>query len=105
MTFMYDPKSKKAEEFISHEEIIETLSYAEKNKNNLPLIDKIIEKAREFKGLTHREAAVLLDCEDESRNRQIYELAMEIKQKFYGNRIVMFPGRNVRHRSCDEHHA
>ena len=87
---MYNPKSKNAEEFISHEEIMETLYYAEQNKNNLPLIDSIIEKARKRKGLSHREAAVLLDCEDESRNRQIFELAEKIKKDFYGNRIVMF---------------
>ena len=44
---MYDPKSLKAEEFISHEEILETLDYAEQNKNNVELIDQIIAKARE----------------------------------------------------------
>ena len=62
---MYNPKSHKAEEFINHEEVLETLEYAEKNKNNIAVIDKILEKARLKKGLTHKEAAVLLDCEIE----------------------------------------
>ena len=65
---MYNPKSHKAEEFINHEEVLETLEYAEKNKNNIAVIDKILEKARLKKGLTHKEAAVLLDCEIEEKN-------------------------------------
>jgi len=65
---MYNPKSLKAEEFISHEEIMETLEYAEKNKHNAELIDSILEKARERKGLSHREAAVLLDCDIPEKN-------------------------------------
>ncbi|MGN0675543.1 MAG: [FeFe] hydrogenase H-cluster radical SAM maturase HydG, partial [Oscillospiraceae bacterium] len=65
---MYDPKSLKAEEFISDEEILETLAYAEKNKDNAELIDSIIAKAELRKGLSHREAAVILDCTLEDRN-------------------------------------
>ena len=87
---MYNPKSMKAEEFISHEEILDTLRYAEENKDNLPLVDSIIEKARACKGLSHREASVLLACEDESRIQVMYDLAEELKKKFYGNRIVIF---------------
>lgn len=87
---MYNVNSGKAEEFISNDEILDTLKYASENKNNSHLINSIIEKAREMKGLTHREAAVLLECDLEDQNKQIYELAKEIKQKFYGNRIVMF---------------
>ena len=87
---MYNPKSLKAEEFISNDEILETLDYAEKNKNNAELIDKIIEKAKLKKGLTHREASVLLACELEDKNREVYELAKQIKTDFYGNRIVLF---------------
>lgn len=87
---MYNPKSFKAEEFIDHEEVQETLAYAEKNKNNAELIDGIIEKAKLRKGLTHREAAVLLDCEIEEKNQEIFALANQIKNDFYGNRIVMF---------------
>ena len=60
---MYDPKSKCADDFINHEEIMETLDYAEKNKHNRELIDQILDKARLRKGLSHREAAVLLDCD------------------------------------------
>ena len=86
----YDPKSSKAEEFINHEEILSTLEYAEQNKNNKELIKSIIEKAKEYKGITHREASVLLACEDEVLNNEMYSLAREIKQKIYGNRIVMF---------------
>lgn len=87
---MYYPKSSKAEEFISDEEVLSTLEYAEKNKNNVELIDRIIEKAKLRKGLSHREAAVLLDCEIEEKNNEIYALAQQIKKDFYGNRIVMF---------------
>lgn len=82
--------SPKAEEFISHEEILDSLKYAEENKNNKELIDSIIEKARACKGISHREALLLLDCELEEQNEKIFALAKEIKQKFYGNRIVMF---------------
>lgn len=87
---MYDPKSKKAEEFINHEEILDTLSYAEAHSNDLALVDSIIEKAKLRKGLNHREASVLLACEDESRIQEMYNLAEQIKKDFYGNRIVMF---------------
>ena len=86
----YDVKSKNAEEFINHEEILETLAYADENKNNMKLIDAIIEKAKKRKGLTHREASVLLACSDEEKNKEIYKLAEQIKKDFYGNRIVMF---------------
>jgi len=87
---MYNPKSLKAEEFINHEEVLTTLAYAEGNKSNALLIDSIIEKARLRKGLTHKEAAVLLDCDIEEKNQEIYALAEQIKKDFYGNRIVMF---------------
>ncbi len=94
----YNPKSLKAEEFISHEEILDTLKYADENKNNVELIDAILEKARPRKtaegtfcsGLTHREASVLLACEIPEKVQQMYALAEEIKQAFYGNRIVIF---------------
>ena len=66
----YNPKSLMAEEFINHEEILATLEYAEANKNNVELIDEILEKARKRKGLSHREAAVLLDCEIEEKNQE-----------------------------------
>ncbi len=94
----YNPKSLKAEEFINHEEILATLRYAEENKNNVELIDSLLEKARPKKtaegvhceGLTHREASVLLACEIPEKNEEIFRLAEEIKMAFYGNRIVMF---------------
>lgn len=87
---MYNVKSMKAEEFISHEEILDTLAYAEANKNNLALVDEIIAKAELRQGLSHRDASVLLACEDEERIAKIYALAEQIKKDFYGNRIVMF---------------
>lgn len=87
---MYNPKSTKAEEFIANEEVLATLEYARNNKNNIELIDKILEKAKLGKGLTHREAAVLLDCDNEEKNQEIFELAKKIKQDYYGNRIVLF---------------
>ena len=94
----YNPKSLKAGEFINHEEILETLRYAEENKNNVELIDSLLEKARPKKngsgvhceGLTHREASVLLACEIPEKVEEMYRLAEEIKLAFYGNRIVMF---------------
>lgn len=87
---MYDPKSLKAEEFISDEEIKETLAYADANKDNHELIDQILKKAEERKGLNHREASVLLACEDEDVQKRMYSLAEQIKKDFYGNRIVLF---------------
>lgn len=86
----YNPHSLKAEEFINHKEILDTLAYAEENKDNLTLIDQILDKARQRKGLTHREASVLLACENPEKIQEIYRLAEEIKLAFYGNRIVMF---------------
>lgn len=87
---MYDPKSLKAEEFICHDEVLETLDYAQKNKDNVGLIDSIIEKAKKRKGLSHREASVLLACEIPEKIQEIYDLAEQIKKDFYGNRIVIF---------------
>ncbi len=87
---MYNPKSKKAEEFISDKEVLETLQYADENKENLALIDEILEKAERRKGLTHREASVLLACENPEKIAKMYALAEQIKKDFYGNRIVMF---------------
>lgn len=95
---MYNPKSKIADDFINHDEILETLKYADENKNNIELINKILDKAEPYsnekgvfcRGLTHREASVLLACEDENVLKRIYSLAEKIKEAFYGNRIVLF---------------
>ena len=87
---MYDVKSLKAEEFISDEEIKETLAFADANKDNMEMVDAIIAKAKERKGLTHREASVLLACENEEKINEVYELAQQIKKDYYGNRIVLF---------------
>ena len=87
---MYDVMSKKAEEFIDDGEILSTLAYADEHKNDRELIKSIIEKAKEIKGLSHREASVLLASEEDDLNKEVEALAMEIKEKFYGNRIVMF---------------
>lgn len=87
---MYNPESLKAEEFISHEEILSTLEYAEANKNNAALIDEILDKAKLRQGLSHREASVLLACELADKNAEICALAEQIKKDFYGNRIVLF---------------
>lgn len=77
---MYNIKSLKAEEFINHKEILDMLKYAEENKNNIELIDKIIGKGRQRKGLSHREALILLDCEIEEKNQEIYKLAEQFKK-------------------------
>ena len=87
---MYDPRSKIAEEFIADEEIQATLAWAQENKSNRELIDSILDKAETFKGLTHREAAVLLDCDIPECNERIFGLAKKIKEHIYGNRIVLF---------------
>ena len=87
---MYNVKSMKAEEFINDEEIRASLAYADENKNNLELVDALLEKAAQLKGLNHREASVLLACPDPDRIQKMYDLAEDIKKKFYGNRIVMF---------------
>lgn len=86
----YDPKSSIADEFINDAEIQESLAYASQNKNNREVIRAILDKAKEMKGITHREAVVLLECELEEENREIEKLAKEIKERFYGKRIVMF---------------
>ncbi len=87
---MYDPKSMSADDFIDHEEVMATLAYADEHKADPVVIDAIIEKAKERKGLSHREASVLLACQLEDRMQQVYELAEQIKKDYYGNRIVMF---------------
>jgi len=87
---MYDVYSKCADDFINHEEILETLAYADENKNNLALVESLIEKAKSRKGLSHKEASVLLACDDPAMNEKIFNLAKQIKLDFYGNRIVLF---------------
>ena len=87
---MYNVSSKQAEEFIDHQEILDTLDYAHTNKDNRALIESLLEKAASCKGLSHREAALLLECDQPDLTERIFHLAREIKQKLYGNRIVMF---------------
>ena len=87
---MYDPKSPKAEEFIDDDEIQATIRFARENRGNRELIEAVLEKAKECKGLNHRDALLLLECDQPDLNEKIFALAREIKQKFYGNRIVMF---------------
>ncbi len=87
---MYNPLSPHAEEFINHEEILESLAEASRESKNPARVQEILEKAAKLKGLTHREAAILMDCEDTALEEKIYALASEIKHKFYGNRIVLF---------------
>ncbi|MBR3940702.1 MAG: [Bacteroidaceae bacterium] len=87
---MYNPKSTIATEFISDSEIRSTMEYAVSNCCDRVLIDGILAKAAEAKGLSHREAALLLECNDPDVTARIFSLANEIKHRFYGNRIVMF---------------
>ncbi len=87
---MYDPKSLRATDFIDDEEILASLKFAAENKENRPLLEEVLKKAEKWHGLTHREAILLLDCALPDINEKIYALAQEIKQKIYGNRIVMF---------------
>ena len=87
---MYDVKSLKAEEFINDEEILDSLAFAKEHKNDRELIEAILKKAEDMQGISHREAAVLLECELPDVTEHIYDLAKRIKDRFYGNRIVMF---------------
>lgn len=87
---MYNPKSSKAEEFINHEEILSTLAYADEHKHDKALITEILAKAKLEKGLSHREASVLLACDIPEFNEEIFALAKKIKDDFYGDRIVLF---------------
>ena len=87
---MYNVMSLKAEEFISDEEIRETLEYADAHKEDLEVIDRILAKARERKGLTHREASVLLACDIPEKVEEFFTLAEQLKKDYYGNRIVLF---------------
>ena len=86
----YNSRSKKAEEFISDEEIKRTLKYAEENKDNIELIRSVLEEAKEAKGLDFTQAMLLLECENEEIINEIFSIAKEVKERFYGNRIVMF---------------
>ncbi|MDR1612294.1 MAG: [FeFe] hydrogenase H-cluster radical SAM maturase HydG [Planctomycetota bacterium] len=87
---MYNPHSSRADEFICHREVLDSLAYAEKNRTNRELIRSILDKAGQYRGLSHREALVLLDCGIDEFNREILDLAQRIKEEFYGNRIVLF---------------
>ena len=87
---MYKIDSTHATEFIDDAEIRASLAYAEANKDNLELIDSLLTKADRCKGLTHREAAVLLRCDDPTLRTRIHDLARDVKRRFYGNRIVLF---------------
>ena len=87
---IYNPQSSAAEQFISHEEILSTIDYAAAHRGDMALIDDILKKAAEARGLTHREAAVLMECNDSRTIERIYSIARDIKQRIYGNRIVMF---------------
>ena len=86
----YDVRSRKADEFINHGEITDTLKWAEENRENIELVNSILDRAADCGGLTHREAALLLECGDRGAEERIFSLAGEIKERFYGSRIVMF---------------
>lgn len=96
--FRYDPKSLRADEFICHEEILDSIAYADAHKDDIELCRRILDKARanlhpsadHGAVITHREASVLLACEDPQINKEIKELARQIKLAYYGNRIVLF---------------
>ena len=87
---MYNSKSKNATEFIDDKEILDTIDFAAQHKNDEEMVEKILAKAAEYHGLTHREAAVLLECDSPALLEKIYALAQEVKEKIYGKRIVMF---------------
>jgi len=87
---MYNPSSPYADEFIDHQEVLDSLEEAQRESRNPARVAQILEKAARLKGLSHREAAILMDCSDPVLEERIYALAADIKQRFYGNRIVLF---------------
>ena len=87
---MYNPKSLKAEEFIDHQEVLDSLAWADEHKNDVDTIQAVFEKAKLHKGLNHREASLLLACDNPEIEKAVFQLAREIKQAYYGNRIVLF---------------
>lgn len=87
---MYNPHSQKAEEFICHQEVLDSLAYAEQNCHNLPLLERTLDKAARRQGLDHREASLLLASDDPQIEGRLMALAEQIKKDFYGNRIVLF---------------
>ena len=88
---MYNPQSTIATEFIDDQEIRDSLAYAQENKSNYELINSLIERAADCKGLSHREAAVLLECDIPELNEKMFTLAKKIKREIYGDRIVLCP--------------
>ena len=90
MEYIYNPKSSKAEEFINDREILDTIAWAQENKSNRELIQSLLKRAEDCKGLSHREAMVLLECDQDDLNEAMKALAIRIKERFYGRRIVMF---------------
>lgn len=87
---MYNKLSDKAVEFIDHQEILDTIKWADENKDNYELINSLIERSEDCKGLSHREALLLLTCDNKELIEKMFAVAKRIKQRFYGNRIVMF---------------
>lgn len=87
---IYDKTSTKASEFINHDEILASLNEAKRAKEETGRVREILDKAARMEGLTHREAAILLACEDEELNREAARIGKAIKERFYGRRIVMF---------------
>jgi 2-iminoacetate synthase len=87
---MYNAKSMDSNEFINDGEILESINEAKKLSKNKNEIDRILAKAREYKGLTHREAAVLLEVDDDETLEKMYKTAREVKEEIYGKRIVLF---------------
>lgn len=87
---MYDVKSPNADDFINHQEIIDTLAYADMQAKDTAFVSSLLDKARKGKGLSHREASVLLACEDTELISEMFEISRKIKEDYYGNRIVLF---------------
>ncbi len=86
----YNPKSEHASEFIHDGEIRATLEYARAHRDDKALIEEILLKAAEGKGISHREAAVLIEVDDMEVEQRMYDIARKLKERIYGNRIVMF---------------
>ncbi|MDO5116441.1 MAG: [FeFe] hydrogenase H-cluster radical SAM maturase HydG [Synergistaceae bacterium] len=87
---MYSRTEFQDSSFINDAEIFSSLEEAKKLAKDAGAVRAVLGKARECAGLTHREAAVLLEIDDPQLEHELYALAKEIKERIYGRRIVLF---------------
>ncbi|WP_407314382.1 [FeFe] hydrogenase H-cluster radical SAM maturase HydG [Desulfosporosinus sp. SB140] len=79
-----------AQDFIIDEEIRNSLNEGTDKAKDKDLVRAILDKAKTCQGLTHREAAILLNIDDKNVIEEMFKTAKEIKETIYGKRIVLF---------------